>query len=693
VSSSDQRGAAGGSRHPNGPAALEEFLRGTQLFKGCDAAVVSKVSAHAEVLEFVRGAVILRAGAASDGLVILLRGRASHAVVSASSGAATVLDALQPGDHAGDVAVILRASQPYSLLADEPCVAVRLRGEIVDTLIAKVPQFLHNLARRLATRNVGLSMTSMRGGGASTPARTMMIAAEAMTRFVEVSDYEPAAKVVQLVPSKLILAHRLLPLRLEGNALTVGMVSPRNATALSELRQVVPSLELEVAAISQDDFTLAVQRLRIDGGGRGEAARGVRVIDPDTLQFDVVDQERDADKVVKVVGDEVVRAVSRLIAGALQREASDVHVEPEVGGVRVRYRVQGMLVDAPDVIPPSFAKGVVARIKILAGLDITDRRTPQDGRIGMTAGNREVDLRVSTLPSSRGEKVVLRVLEGAGVSRPLEHIFLEPNLLAAARRAVLRPHGAVLVAGATGSGKSSSLYGMLQERRRARPDSSVLMVEDPIEYRLAGVTQVQVNAGIGLGFAQVLRAALRQDPDVIVVGETRDPETARLALESAMTGHLLFTSLHANDVMATLQRLETLGCSRTLVAQSLALVVVQRLVRRLCAQCARVEAPAPALLDALVARRLAERGASVTLPRAVGCDACNGTGYAGRVAVTEGLALNEELRAALMTGDGFAELAKAAAQARALHTFAQCASFLMARKVIAATEALLAVAE
>ena len=175
------------------------------------------------------------------------------------------------------------------------------------------------------------------------------------------------------MPSKLILAHRLLPLRVEGNALTVGMVSPRNGAALAELRQVVPSLELEVVAISQDDFALAVQRLRIDGGGRGEAARGGRVVDPDTLQFDVVDQERDADKAVKVVGDEVVRAVNRIIAGALQREAADVHVEPEVGGVRVRYRVQGMLVDAPDVIPPSFAMGVVARIKILAGLDITDR--------------------------------------------------------------------------------------------------------------------------------------------------------------------------------------------------------------------------------------------------------------------------------------------------------------------------------
>lgn len=357
VSASDQRGAAGGSRIPNSAAAVEEFLRGTQLFKGCEASVVSKVAAHAEVLEFARGAVILRAGAPADGLVILMRGRASHAVVSASTGAATALDALQPGDHAGDVAVILRASQPYGLLADEPCAVVRLRGEIIDALLAKVPQFLQNLARRLATRNVALSLTSMRGAGAATPARTVMLAAEAVTRFVEVSDYEPAAKVVQLVPSKLILAHRLLPLRVEGNALTVGMVSPRNAAALAELRQVVPSLELEVVAISQDDFTLALQRFRLDGGGRGESPRGARAVDPDTLQFDVVDQERDAEKAVRVVGDEVVRAVNRLIAGALQREASDVHVEPEAGGVRVRYRVQGTLVDAPDVIPPSFAKG------------------------------------------------------------------------------------------------------------------------------------------------------------------------------------------------------------------------------------------------------------------------------------------------------------------------------------------------
>lgn len=690
MAQSDQRGGAGQARAVS-PAVIEEFLTGVGLFKSCDAAVVAKVSAHAEVLEYPRGAVILRAGAAADGMVVLMRGRASHAMISASTGAVTTLDALLPGDHGGDVATALRASQPYSLIADEPSVVLRLRAEIIDTLTAKVPQFSLNLARRLASRNVALSMVSLRAPSASSDPPAPAVP-EGVVRFVEVSDYEPTAKVLQLVPSKLVLTHRVLPLSARGNAITVGMVAPRNEAAIAELRRVLHSLDLEVVAISQDDFALAVQRFRIEGPPRGEAARGARV-DPDSLQFDVVDQERDADKAVRVVGDEVVRAVNRILAGALQREASDVHVEPEAAGVRVRYRVQGMLHDAPDLIPPSFAKGVVARLKILAGLDITDRRSPQDGRIGMTAGFREVDLRVSTLPSSRGEKVVLRLLEAAGLSRPLDQLFVEPNTLAAVRGALLRPHGAVLVAGATGSGKSSSLYAMLQERRRARPDSSVLMVEDPIEYRLAGVTQVQVNAGIGLGFAQVLRAALRQDPDVITVGETRDPETARLALESAMTGHLLFTSIHANDAMTTLQRLEGLGCSRSLIAQSVALVVVQRLVRRLCGQCATAEVPAPALLDALAARRLAERGARVALPRPVGCDACGNTGYAGRVAVTECLSLNEELRAAMMTGEGFGDVMRGAAKARALHTFAQCASFLMARKAIAATEALLAVAE
>lgn len=669
---------------------VEEFLRGVGLFKGCDPGVVTKVAAHAEVVDVPRGAAIFRAGSPADGVVVLLRGKVSHVMVNASSGAATVIDSLQPGDHAGDLAMVLRASHPYTLQADEPSTVVRLRAEIVDTLVAKVPQFVMNLARRLAMRNVAMGMTSLRPSAGPAP----MPAAPAVAgiRFVEVGEYDPPAKVIQMVPGKIAVQHRLIPLQLQGSTLTVGMVSPRSAAALAELRQVLQSVELDVVAISHDDFAQALVRFRIEAPQRGEASRG-RALDPDAIQYDIIDQERDAEKAIRVVGDEVVRVVNRIVAGALQREASDVHIEPEVSGVRVRYRVQGILHDAPEMIPTSFAKGVVARVKVLAGLDITDRRTPQDGRIGLSAGGREVDVRVSTLPSSRGEKVVLRVFEGAGMSRPLEQVFLEPGVLGAARRALQRPHGAILVGGATGSGKSSTLYAMLQERRRARPDSSVLMVEDPIEYRLPGVTQVQVNAGMGLGFAQVLRAALRQDPDVITVGETRDPETARLALESAMTGHLLFTSIHANDALATLQRLESLGCGRSLIAQSVALVLVQRLVRRLCGQCARVEPPPPALLESLAARRLVDRGASVSLPRAVGCESCAGTGYAGRVAVIESLTLTEEVRTALMTGEGLAEVARVAAQARGYQTFAQGASYLMARKVIAATEALLAVAE
>lgn len=693
MSSGEQRGAPASGRSPPSGASTEEFLRGVGLFKGCDPAVVSKVAAHAEVIDVPRGASVFRAGSPADGIVVLLRGKVSHVMVNASSGAATVIDTLQPGDHAGDLAMVLRASHPYTLQAEEASTVVRLRSEIVDTLVAKVPQFVMNVARRLAMRNVALGMTALRPGAGRAP--TMMAAAPTApgVRFVEVAEFDPPAKVIQMVPGKIALQHRLIPLQLQGSTLTVGMVSPRNAAALAELRQVLQSVELDVVAISQDDFAQSVVRLRIEAPQRAEGARGGRALDPDAIQYDIIDQERDAEKAIRVVGDEVIRVVNRIIAGALQREASDVHIEPEVSGVRVRYRVQGILHDAPEVIPTSFAKGVVARVKVLAGLDITDRRAPQDGRIGLNAGGREVDVRVSTLPSSRGEKVVLRVFEGAGMSRPLEQVFVEPAVLAAARKALQRPHGAILVAGATGSGKSSTLYAMLQERRRARPDSSVLMVEDPIEYRLPGVTQVQVNAGMGLGFAQVLRAALRQDPDVITVGETRDPETARLALESAMTGHLLFTSIHANDALATLQRLESLGCGRSLIAQSVALVLVQRLVRRLCAQCARVEPPPPALLESLAARRLVDRGASVPLPRAVGCDACAGTGFSGRVAVIESLALSEDVRTALMTGEGLPEVARAAAQAKGYLTFTQGASFLMSRKMIAATEALLAVAE
>ncbi len=680
---------------------IEEFLKGTTLFKGSDPAVVAKVVPHVECLEFARGATILKAGVASDGVVILRTGRASAVTVNAATGATSTVETLSPGDHTGELSSLLRAAQPHALVADAPCSVLKVRADLVEALASKVPTFSLALARRLAMRTIQLGVTALRATPAantnaarepSTPPALKGAAPGAKTvPFVEVSEFEVTPKLLAMIPSKIVLLHRLLPLKLSGQTLTVGMVCPRNTVALSELQHVLQRVEVEVVAISVDDFNQSLVRFRIEAPQR-EASRGDGV-SADSLTFDAIDAQPDDARQVRVIGDEVVRALNRIIATALSREASDIHIEPDSAGVRVRYRVNGLLVDWSETVPASYAKGLVARVKILAGLDITERRFPQDGRIGMAAGTRELDLRVSTMPTGRGEKVVMRVLDGGGMMRPLDQVFVDPNVLSVARKAIQRPHGGILIAGGTGSGKSSTLYAMIHERRKVRPDSSVIMVEDPIEYRLPGVTQVQVSPAIGLGFAQVLRATLRQDPDVIAVGETRDKETAHTALEAAMTGHLLFTSMHANNAASVLQRLENLECSRTLLAQSIAVILVQRLVRRLCSHCARVEAPPPAIVESLVARRLMERGSSAALPRAVGCDACNGTGYAGRVLVLESMQLTDATRDALMAGEALGEIERAALAAGTFQPFAAYASLLMARRMISASEALLAVAD
>ncbi len=362
-------------------------------------------------------------------------------------------------------------------------------------------------------------------------------------------------------------------------------------------------------------------------------------------------------------------------------------------GFRVRYRVSGMLTEWNEPLPAGVSlKGITARVKVLAGLDITERRMPQDGRIGLTAGKRDIDLRVSTLPANRGEKIVLRILEAAGSTRALEQIFFDPAVLTAARKGLNRPYGGIVIAGPTGSGKTSSLYALLNERKVTRPDTNIIMVEDPIEYRLPGVTQVQVNAAVGLGFAQVLRSMLRQDPDVIVVGEMRDQDTARIGLEAAMTGHLLLTSLHANNAIAAIQRLENLGLSRALIAQSIHLVMVQRLVRKLCSACRKLDPPTPALLESLIAHGVVEKGTQ-TLPRPVGCDACAGTGYVGRAAVVESLQINDAVREAIADGRPLAEVQQIAADGRSLVRFLDCARTLLQKQIISASEVLLSLAD
>lgn len=704
------------------PKSIADFLESCSLFRGCDKTVIARVVPHCERVELTAGQSLFRAGGPAEGITVICSGRAMVQMVNAVTGATVQVETLQVGDHTGEVAALLKSAQPYAVVADGQCTVLRVRAELVDTLCSRVPVFALALARRLAARSVALGLAALRtppmgasagatgttgvGGGVSPlrgptgtvprpgeRPRSVTPAQSEGLRFVEVSDYLPDAQTVAMLPAKTMLLHRVIALSLDGSKLTVGMVSPRSAQAIAELRRVLPNVTVETVAISADDFSQSVVTYRIEAPVRTDGTRDPRAVSADTIVYDGADAERESDKTVRVVGDEVVRAVNRIIAAGLSLEASDIHIEPEPAGLRVRFRVQGLLHDWAESLPPSFSRGVIARLKVLAGLDITERRLPQDGRIGMTAGSREVDLRVSTLPASRGEKAVLRVFEGSGMMRPLEEIFIDPQVAAVAKRVLDRPHGGVIVSGGTGSGKSSTLYGMLHQRRRARPDSNILLVEDPIEYRLPGVTQVQVDPSIGLGFAEVLRASLRQDPDVIALGETRDAATAQVALEAAMTGHLLLTSMHASDVASTLQRIESLGCSRTLISQSLSFIVAQKLVRRLCRECLKVEAPPAAVIESLAARKLVERGAALALPRAVGCELCQGTGYRGRVLVIESLLLDETSREGLLTGQTISDVLRIAQRARTWQPFHLSAALLMARKLISPSEALLAMAE
>jgi type II secretory ATPase GspE/PulE/Tfp pilus assembly ATPase PilB-like protein len=669
------------------PSVVAEFLSSTSLFHDCDRATVDKIAPHVFAAEVRAGTVIVRAGTANPGIGFLFSGRAAVKIPQDDGNA--VLEPVEVGDSFGDTGAFLGTTQPWDVVAEQDCVVLLLGSELIAQIAAKVAPFSFAAARRLARRVITTPPPSRARRITALPPPGKP--AGGVIPFVRVATYEPTQQLLALVPAKVIQQHRLLPLQLTDRELTIGMVDPHNSAARSEVQRVLTSFDVVVVAISQDDFNESYVRFRIDSS-RG--ARGQKVPDavaPEALMFDIIDQEREA-KAANAIGDEVVAMASRIIAHAIERGASDVHIELDAAGLRVRFRVQGQLHDWDNSVPSSFAKGLVARLKILAGLDITERRLPQDGRIGIKIGRREVDLRVSTLPSSRGEKIALRVFEAASTMRPLDSIFHDPKILTAMRAAINRPYGAIIVAGPTGSGKTSTLYTALGERKRTRADTNLLTVEDPIEYRLSGITQVQVNHAVDLTFAKVLRAMLRQDPDAVMVGEVRDSETAQLALEASMTGHLLFTSLHANNATGVIQRLENLGCSRPLIAQSLALVLVQRLVRRLCPRCATVEPPPPIMLENLAGHGLVDPAAAPPpLPKPVGCAECNHSGYSGRIAVVEMLQMGDPQRAQVMSGATLADLEHDAIASGALLPFRQSALFLMEKRMITPSEALLTV--
>lgn len=678
------------------PQAIATFLGQTALLRGCAPDLLAKLSPHVEQIRVERGRLLLAPGTPVAALGVLLTGRATAQLFDASSGSSVALEEVFPGDVYGEVGLAIGGASPISVVAEEECEALLLQKAHLDKLVAHVPDVAQALLRRLGMRVVKVGLLGSRRGGAAPaeasvsmppPARPSLFAAgpngKPRVPFVETAEFQITPKLLDMLPTRLILEQRVLPLELRGRTLVVGMVAPASVSAREELGRALHSVDPEYVAISADDFFQTVVRLKLESRTpAGQAAsRNVKPVY-------AAESKKEAEKGQLVIGNEVIALLDRIFVEALERNASDVHIEPEATSVRVRLRIGGLLVDRKEVVPPSFATALVARVKVLAELDITERRLPQDGRIVAQVGKREVNFRVSTLPSARGEKVVVRLLDPSDVMRPLEHIFFDPRASELVQKAVATPHGAIFVAGPAGSGKTSTLYSLLNARRLGRPDENAVSVEDPVEFLFPGVTQTAVNARAGLDWAVVLRALLRQDPDTILVGEIRSPEAAHITIEAALTGHLVLSTLHGTDVAAVMQRMLQFGCDPVLLSQALQVVIVQRLARRLCSACVQADEVAPALLEALAARKILPSGGSPRLPRAVGCEACDRSGFRGRVPVIELLALDEEARAAIARGAPADELiARAAAGGRYL-SFVQSAKLLVARGAITPADAL-----
>lgn len=446
--------------------------------------------------------------------------------------------------------------------------------------------------------------------------------------------------------------HGVLPLDTEGGVLRVGTwhesVDPQ---VLDDLR-IVTGLPVVVVSVPEAEARGAIRRLYAEDALTAEDV--IAGMGDDTLR---IEGEGDAalDDLVALANEApVVKLVNLLLLEALESRASDVHLETYVGGLRVRYRVDGVLQEAP-VPPRRLAAAVVSRLKIMAELDIAERRIPQDGRIRLRMRDRQVDVRVSTLPTLHGESVVLRLLDRDQGRVGLAELGMAQDTLERFQQIVAHPHGIVLATGPTGSGKTTTLYAAVDHIRTGR--EKIVTVEDPVEYELAGVPQVPVNAKVGLTFATALRALLRQDPDIMLVGEIRDHDTADIATHAALTGHLVLSTLHTNDAATALTRLVDLGVERFLVASTVEAVLAQRLVRRVCEACA---APIELTSEERLALGLA-RDAVVTARRGAGCDACRGTGYRGRTGIYELLVMDDDLRGAL---DSDASAGRIAAMAR-----------------------------
>lgn len=476
-------------------------------------------------------------------------------------------------------------------------------------------------------------------------------AAQAGLPFVELTEYPVDRTAISLVPAALCQRHDVLPIAVSGDQLTLAMADPGNVFAIDDVRAAT-RMQISVVVSERADLRTAIARFHRADHELGE------------LSSELEEESTSTDVEVSSPGEPqqddapIVRFVNLLISQAIQDRASDIHIEPGERSLAVRYRIDGVLHEMQQA-PKAIQNGVISRLKIMADIDIAERRRPQDGRMSVSHGGRKIDLRVATLPTVWGEKVVMRILDNSESTLSINDLAMLDYNLGAFRSSYTKPYGMILVTGPTGSGKSTTLYTTLHEV--AKPEINVITVEDPVEYRMPGINQVQVNPKAGLTFASALRSILRSDPDVVLIGEIRDHETAQIAIEAALTGHLVLSTLHTNDAPSAVTRLIEMDIEPFLVGSAIDCVVAQRLARRLCDRCKSAYQPTAAELTGMrVGWDPSEPIPTLFKPE--GCQACSNTGYRGRIAVHEVMVVTEEIERHAVERSSAADIARTARQ-------------------------------
>ncbi len=433
--------------------------------------------------------------------------------------------------------------------------------------------------------------------------------------------------------------HRVLPLRKDGPRLILGTVEPDDVFVVDEVRRVLGVSAIRQVLVTQADINLVIE-VQSQGEEQDLAVNDI-LADIDEGDVEVVERDEEEADFAKQAGESpVIRYVNFIIQTALKEGASDIHIEPAEKKLKVRFRIDGILFDMMNP-PYKMHAAIISRLKIMANLDISERRLPQDGRIRAVVGGRKLDLRVSTLPTVTGEKCVLRILDARSIAVGLEQLGFDEETLHIWRRQIKQPHGIILVTGPTGSGKTTTLYSSLREMDTKRLNVST--TEDPVEYHLDGITQVQIHDKIGMSFAAALRSLLRQDPDVVMVGEIRDAETARIAIQASLTGHLVLSTLHTNDAPSSVTRMINIGVEPFLIGAALNAVLAQRLVRRICSNCKAAETLSEEVREFLMTQGFNAESVS----KGKGCDRCRQTGYGGRLGIYELLVLDDVTRDAI----------------------------------------------